>query len=154
MTVEHREQRGAQERASCKQAGDQRIFLVAAQRGMIELESPAPRAFDECRARGDVPFMFGNQRECQVSASCRDQAEFVGDRAHRTHVEFRGLELFPLSAFYLGVVAGKFLRESGKTAGDFGVALVGFVLLTVWRAPPLLVVVVSALGGGALAFKD
>jgi len=35
--------------------------------------------------------------------------------------------------------------------GDFGVALIGFVLLTVWRAPPLLVVIVSALGGVALA---
>jgi chromate transporter len=38
-----------------------------------------------------------------------------------------------------------------KAPGDFGVALVGFVLLTVWRAPPLLVVVVSGLGGIALA---
>jgi chromate transporter len=34
---------------------------------------------------------------------------------------------------------------------DFGVALVGFVLLTVWRTPPLIVVVISALGGMALA---
>jgi chromate transporter len=41
--------------------------------------------------------------------------------------------------------------SSVNTPGDFGVALVGFVLLTVWRAPPLLVVVVSALGGIALA---
>lgn len=41
--------------------------------------------------------------------------------------------------------------SSVKTTGDFGVALVGFVLLTVWRAPPLLVVVFSAIGGIALA---
>ena len=41
--------------------------------------------------------------------------------------------------------------SSVKTPGDFGVALVGFVLLTVWRAPPLLVVIVGALGGIALA---
>ena len=41
--------------------------------------------------------------------------------------------------------------SSVKTPGDFGIALVGFVLLTVWRAPPLLVVVVSALAGIALA---
>ncbi|VFU07228.1 chromate efflux transporter [Methylocella tundrae] len=34
--------------------------------------------------------------------------------------------------------------------GDFGIALVGFVLLTAWRAPPLLVVVLSAAGGIAL----
>ncbi len=41
--------------------------------------------------------------------------------------------------------------SSVKSPGDFGVALVGFVLLSVWRAPPLLVVVVSALAGIALA---
>jgi chromate transporter len=41
--------------------------------------------------------------------------------------------------------------SSVKTPGDFGIALVGFVLLTVWRAPPLVVVVISALGGIALA---
>jgi len=40
---------------------------------------------------------------------------------------------------------------SVNAPGDFGVALIGFVLLTVWRAPPLLVVIVSALGGVALA---
>ncbi len=44
--------------------------------------------------------------------------------------------------------------SSVKTPGDFGIALVGFVLLTVWRTPPLLVVVVSALGGIALALAD
>jgi chromate transporter len=40
---------------------------------------------------------------------------------------------------------------SVKTSGDFGLALIGFVLLTVWRAPPLVVVIVSALGGVALS---
>ena len=44
--------------------------------------------------------------------------------------------------------------SSVKTSGDFGIALVGFVLLTVWRAPPLLVVVMSALGGIALALAQ
>jgi chromate transporter len=38
-----------------------------------------------------------------------------------------------------------------KTPGDFGLALVGFVLLTVWQAPPLVVVVIGALGGIGLA---
>jgi len=41
--------------------------------------------------------------------------------------------------------------SSVKTPGDFGIGLVGFVLLTVWRAPPLVVVIISALGGVALA---
>lgn len=41
--------------------------------------------------------------------------------------------------------------SSVKTPGDFALALAGFVLLTVWRAPPLIVVVVSALGGVGLA---
>jgi chromate transporter len=38
-----------------------------------------------------------------------------------------------------------------KTPGDLAVAVVGFVLLMAWRAPPLLVVIVSACGGMALA---
>jgi chromate transporter len=38
-----------------------------------------------------------------------------------------------------------------KAPGDFGLALVGFVLLTVWQTPPLIVVAISALGGMALA---
>ncbi len=40
---------------------------------------------------------------------------------------------------------------SVKTAGDFGLALTGFVLLTAWRAPPLAVVIAGALGGMALS---
>src|SRR5512147_268904 len=40
--------------------------------------------------------------------------------------------------------------SSVKTPGDFGIVLLGFVLLTVWRTPPLVVVVISALGGIAL----
>jgi chromate transporter len=35
--------------------------------------------------------------------------------------------------------------------GDFAIALTGFVLLTAWRAPPLVVVIVSAVGGVLLA---
>ena len=41
--------------------------------------------------------------------------------------------------------------SSVKTPGEFEIVLVGFVLLTVWRAPPLVVVIISALGGIALA---
>jgi len=37
------------------------------------------------------------------------------------------------------------------TPRDFGIALVGFVLLTAWRAPPLIVVGISAIGGILLA---
>jgi chromate transporter len=40
---------------------------------------------------------------------------------------------------------------SVKGPGDFGLALVGFVMLTVWEAPPLVVVAVSAVGGILLA---
>lgn len=40
---------------------------------------------------------------------------------------------------------------SVKTPGDFGLALVGFLLVTAWRAPPLLVVVLIALGSVALS---
>lgn len=37
--------------------------------------------------------------------------------------------------------------SSVTAAGDFGLALVCFVLLTVWRAPPLVVVAIGAAGG-------
>jgi chromate transporter len=43
--------------------------------------------------------------------------------------------------------------SSVKMPADFGLAVAGFVLLTVWRAPPLVVVVIGAIGGVALAFK-
>jgi chromate transporter len=42
--------------------------------------------------------------------------------------------------------------SSVKTLGDFGVALTGFVLLIVWRVPPLAVVILGALGGVVLTF--
>jgi chromate transporter len=42
-------------------------------------------------------------------------------------------------------------NSSVQAPGDFAVALTGFVLLTVWRAPPLVVVIVSAIGGVLLA---
>jgi len=41
--------------------------------------------------------------------------------------------------------------SSVMAPGDFALALVGFVLLTVWQTPPLLVVALSALGGVGLA---
>jgi chromate transporter len=41
--------------------------------------------------------------------------------------------------------------SSVMTPVDFAVAATGFVLLTAWRAPPLLVVVIGALAGVALA---
>src|SRR6516162_4485633 len=44
--------------------------------------------------------------------------------------------------------------SSVQAPGDFAVALTGFVLLTVWRAPPLVVVIVSAIGGVLLALHN
>ncbi len=41
--------------------------------------------------------------------------------------------------------------SSVQGPGDFAIALTGFVLLTVWRTPPLVVVIVSAIGGVLLA---
>ncbi|HBK06911.1 MAG TPA: chromate transporter [Acetobacteraceae bacterium] len=38
-----------------------------------------------------------------------------------------------------------------QSSADFAVAATGFILLVVWRAPPLLVVFLSAVAGGALA---
>jgi chromate transporter len=41
--------------------------------------------------------------------------------------------------------------SSVKGSADFAIALIGFVLLVAWRAPPLVVVMTGALGGIALA---
>lgn len=41
--------------------------------------------------------------------------------------------------------------SSVKSSGDFAVALSGFILLVAWRAPPLLIVILGALSGVALA---
>jgi chromate transporter len=60
-----------------------------------------------------------------------------------------------INAAVVGVLGAAFYNPvwttSVKTPADFAIALVGFVLLVAWRAPPLLVVVVSALGGIVLA---
>ncbi len=44
--------------------------------------------------------------------------------------------------------------SSVRTPGDFAIALAGFVLLTVWRAPPLAVVIISALGAVAITLTS
>jgi chromate transporter len=44
--------------------------------------------------------------------------------------------------------------SSVNTRGDFGLALAGFVLLAAWRAPPLVVVIMGALGGVALSYTQ
>ena len=60
-----------------------------------------------------------------------------------------------INASVVGILGGAFYDpvwiSSVKTTGDFGVALSGFVLLIIWRVPPLLVVVIGAAAGVALA---
>jgi chromate transporter len=60
-----------------------------------------------------------------------------------------------INAAVVGILGGAFYDPvwtgSVKTTGDFGVALIGFILLIMWRAPPLLVVVMGAVAGVALA---
>lgn len=62
-----------------------------------------------------------------------------------------------VNAAVVGLLAAAFYSpvwsSSVKAPGDFAVALIGFVLLTVWRAPPLLVVVMGAVAGIVLAIK-
>jgi chromate transporter len=60
-----------------------------------------------------------------------------------------------INASVVGILGGAFYdpvwTSSVKTTGDVGAALTGFILLIVWRAPPLLVVVIGALAGVVLA---
>lgn len=59
-----------------------------------------------------------------------------------------------LNAAVVGLLAAVLYQplwnSTVHTLGDFCVALIGFVLLIAWRAPPLLVVVLGALGGVVL----
>jgi chromate transporter len=59
-----------------------------------------------------------------------------------------------INAAVVGLLGGAFYdpiwTSSVETASDFGVALIGFILLIMWRAPPLLVVVTGAVAGVAL----
>jgi chromate transporter len=60
-----------------------------------------------------------------------------------------------INAAVVGVLGAALYNPVWTTAvmtpADFALALVGFVLLTVWRAPPLLVVGLGALAGSGLA---
>ena len=60
-----------------------------------------------------------------------------------------------INAAVVGILGGAFYdpvwTSSVKTTGDFSVALIGFVLLIMWRAPPVLVVVIGAIAGVAMA---
>jgi chromate transporter len=59
-----------------------------------------------------------------------------------------------INAAVVGILGGALYTPlwtgSVKTAGDFSVALIGFILLVMWRAPPLLVVVIGAVAGASL----
>jgi chromate transporter len=60
-----------------------------------------------------------------------------------------------INAAVVGILGGAFYdpvwTNSVKTTEDFSVALIGFVLLIMWRAPPVLVVVIGAIAGVAMA---
>jgi chromate transporter len=60
-----------------------------------------------------------------------------------------------VNAAVVGILGGALYNpvwiSSVKTSGDFCVALAGIILLAVWRAPPLLVVVIGAVAGVAVA---
>jgi chromate transporter len=59
-----------------------------------------------------------------------------------------------VNAAVVGVLGAAFYdpvwTSSVHSSRDFGIALVGFVLLVVWRAPPLVVVAFSAVAGAAV----
>jgi chromate transporter len=59
-----------------------------------------------------------------------------------------------INAAVVGILGGALYSplwtSSVRTAGDFSVALLGFILLVMWRAPPLLMVVIGAAAGVSL----
>jgi len=61
-----------------------------------------------------------------------------------------------INAAVVGILAAALYTPVWTSAvlrpGDFALALAGFVLLTVWKLQPFLVVLIMAAGGVALAF--
>jgi chromate transporter len=49
--------------------------------------------------------------------------------------------------FLIAALYNPVWTSSVGSGPDFAIALVGFALLTVWRAPPLIVVALGAIGG-------
>jgi chromate transporter len=74
--------------------------------------------------------------------------------AFRMHLEAQAA-MRGVNAAVVGILGAALYNPvwtgSVKAPSDLAIALVGFALLVAWRAPPLVVVVVSALGGLALA---
>jgi chromate transporter len=74
-------------------------------------------------------------------------------RNTRTQSVMRGL-----NAAVVGLLAAVLYHPlwstSVHTLGDLTVVLIGFTLLVAWRAPPLLIVIIAALGGAALSFAQ
>jgi hypothetical protein len=64
----------------------------------------------------------------------------------------KATELFGVSRYSGAALYNPIWTSAVKTPGDFGLALVGFVLLIVWRAPPLVVALIGALGGIGLVY--
>jgi chromate transporter len=60
-----------------------------------------------------------------------------------------------VNAAVVGILGGALYNPlwitSVKTPGDFGVALIGLIVLAIWRAPPILVVILGALAGIVMA---
>jgi chromate transporter len=60
-----------------------------------------------------------------------------------------------VNAAVVGILGGALYNPlwitSVKTPGDFGVALTGLIMLAIWRAPPILVVILGALAGIVMA---
>jgi chromate transporter len=63
-----------------------------------------------------------------------------------------------LNAAVVGLLAAALYSPvwtgSVATLGDIGVALIGFLLLTIWRVPPVWVVILGALSGIALTLAS
>ena len=74
-------------------------------------------------------------------------------RRRRAQAALRGV-----NAAVVGVLAAALYNPVWTSAvqrpPDFALALAGFVLLTVWRAPPVAVVALGALGGIGLGFLE
>src|SRR6266404_2720020 len=103
-------------RATCDQAGNERVLAVTGEKRIQCLNKSAATANERC-ATSYIPLVFRTQCEREVCQSCGDARQFVSHRSHRLNLERRIFKCLPFAAFGF-TAAGK----NGGTLKCFALA--------------------------------
>lgn len=109
------------------------------------------QAFVEPGGVSDETFLAGYGAAQALPGPLFTFAAYLGAVVRTAPHGVAGAVIGLIGIFLLGVLGAALYNpvwtSTVRAPGDLALALVGFVLLTAWRAPPLLVVILAALGG-------